>query len=220
MFQVNIFPFWVWVFICCTTCNRKYWLWWSTWLPDEERWSKIFKGKQKWHCCLMEIFPLPQQLYSWSLVTYHTTLLVVQEEAISLLLGGHVSLHLFVARACGPLLSSLHCPERIDPNHKEAKTVSLMLEHGEVYSLESPWTFHLYSGNSWRSIFNIKVVISSECLLKAIETFVLILPDVFSSVLKCDYTAWDWVLCLNKKVFIPGEVLFMSSSRKNGTPIW
>lgn len=33
----------------------------------------------------MEIFPFSQQLYLWSLAMYHTTLLDVQEEGLSLL---------------------------------------------------------------------------------------------------------------------------------------
>lgn len=152
-----------------------------------------------------------QQLYSSSLAMYHTVLFVVQEEAISLLWGTQVSPHLYVARACGPFLSSLHCPARVHPNRKEAKTVSLMHECGEICSLKSLWVFHLYSENSWWSMF--KVVIGIKCVLKVMDMCVLILLEVWSAVLKGDYTAWDWVLCLNKVVFIPEEGLFTSSSR-------
>lgn len=47
---------------------------------------------------------------------YHTTLLDVQEEGLSLLQAGYVSMHLYIARAGGPMFASLHCTERVDPN--------------------------------------------------------------------------------------------------------
>lgn len=131
-----------------------------------------------------------------------------------------------ISVCCKSLWSLALCPERVDQrNHKETRTVSLIPEHGEICSLKKPWTFLLYSENSWWSIFSVKVVISIKCLLKAMENFVLILLAVWSAgCLVCCAKGWllslSWIPCLNKKVFVPGEVIFTSPSRKNDTPIW
>lgn len=131
MFQVNIFSFLLWVLICCATCNRKYWLWWSTWLPDEEMVKKLQRKAE------MTLLHSWSYYYSPNSSTHevwlcHTIQLVVQEDAILLLWSLIMSpcvcvLQDLVVSYC----LTLHCPEKVDPNHKPAKAVSLMHEHGE-----------------------------------------------------------------------------------------
>ena len=156
MFQVNIFPFWLCLFavqhiIGSLDCDDLH----DSLMKRDGQ--KTSKKSRNYFSAFRDIFPLSQQLYLWGLAMYHTTLLDVQEK------NYHIAMRwsCLPAFVCWKSLWSLALfPERVDSNHKEIKRVSLMHEHGEICSLKSPWPFHLYSENSWWSIFNMKVVIS------------------------------------------------------------
>lgn len=186
-------------------------LWGSIWLPDEQRWSKTFREKQRLQFCLHGNIPtLPTAPIKSGHVSHHTAgryLIPVRRSCLP------------TFGCCKSLLFPLHCPETVDLNHKAAKAVSLMHEHVKICSLKSTWIFHLYSENSWWIYIQYQRCNQHYGFLKAIETFVLIPGDIWSAVPKGGCAAWGWVLCLSNKAFIPGEVLFLSS-KKNDTPIW